>query len=214
MRPTARIETVHCFKNRGKSQSMERGGALPAGNEKRRGEELKKIHRWRSSSLTGTVIYARRGWKVALNGGLAEQIDRIRVGSGRVGAHTRGWFQAFASAHQEHLVRRDHAAFSLDRFLQLGDTAQKREKEIVLIVIAGWWPTGLCWQVEQKKEKEKGSSLKRYSIRFEKLKIHLEFVKYRIVGKFFERLIINQQKFLQERSGIGTIFERFDLIPC
>lgn len=45
MRPTARIETVHCFKNRGKSQSMERGGALPAGNEKRRGEGLKKIHR-------------------------------------------------------------------------------------------------------------------------------------------------------------------------
>ena len=66
---------------------------------------------------------------VTLDGGLAEQIDRIRVGSGRVGAHTSVWFQAFASAHQEHLVRRDHAAFSLDRFLQLGDTAQMSNKK-------------------------------------------------------------------------------------
>lgn len=69
---------------------------------------------------------------VALNSGLAEQIDRIRVGSGRVGTHTRVWFQAFASTHQEHLVRRDHAAFSLDRFLQLGDTAQKNNRKVIL----------------------------------------------------------------------------------
>lgn len=96
---------------------------------------------------------------MALNGGLAEQIDRIRVGSGRVGAHTRGWFQAFASAHQQHLVRRDHAAFPLDRFLQLGDTAQKTEKEIVLIVIAySGQPVSLCLGRRIKRKKEKGSN--------------------------------------------------------
>ena len=72
---------------------------------------------------------------VTLDGGLAEQIDRIRVGSGRVGAHTSGWFQAFASAHQEHLVRRDHAAFFLDRFLQLGDTAQRSKQKLKILYI-------------------------------------------------------------------------------
>lgn len=76
--------------------------------------------------LTGTVIYTRRGRKLALNGGLAEQIDRIRVGSGRVGAHARVRFQTLASAHQKHLLRRYHAAFPLDRLLQLGDAATEK----------------------------------------------------------------------------------------
>lgn len=92
-------------------------------------EEARKFTGGKGSSLTGTVVYARRGWKVALNGGLAEQIDRIRIGSSRVRAHTSVWFQTFASAHQQHLVSRYHTAFPLDRFLQLSDTAQTREKQ-------------------------------------------------------------------------------------
>lgn len=63
---------------------------------------------------------------MTLNGGLAEQIDRIRVGSGRVGAHARVRFQALASAHQKHLLCRHHAAFPLDRLLQLGHAARKK----------------------------------------------------------------------------------------
>lgn len=104
---------------------------------------------------------------MALNGGLAEQIDRIRVGSGRVGAHTRGRFQALASAHQEHLVRRDHAAFSLDRFLQLGDTAQKKRNR----VNNWWWPTGGV-KKKEKKGRVVESRIKRIFkvFKFEKLK--------------------------------------------
>lgn len=80
----------------------------------------------RSSLLTGTVIYTRRGRQGALDGALAEQVDRIRVSSGRVGAHTCVWFQTLASAHQQHLMRRHHPAFPLDRLLQVGDAAQKK----------------------------------------------------------------------------------------
>lgn len=78
------------------------------------------------SLLTGTVIYTRRRRKAILNGSLAEQIDRIRVGSSRVRAHACIGFQALASAHKQHLMRRYYTAFPLDRLHQLAHATHKK----------------------------------------------------------------------------------------
>lgn len=70
-------------------------------------------------ALTGTVIEARYWRHLALDGGLAEEVDGIGVGAGRVRADPGVRLQALAAAHQQHLLGHRDAAFSFDRLLQL-----------------------------------------------------------------------------------------------
>lgn len=77
-----------------------------------------------NEKITRAVVGVWRGWDMTLDGGLAEEIDRIGVGSGGVGAHTGVGFEAFAATHEQHLMSSHNAASSFDRFLQFGDAGR------------------------------------------------------------------------------------------